>query len=294
VDGVTFDIHKGETLGLVGESGSGKTTTARVILHLLPPTAGEVYFRGRDVLTIKDKNELREFRRKMQIIFQDPYEYLSPRKTVQQILAEPLKLYRLASGDELLSRVEETLELVELTPPGAFLGKYPHELSGGQRQRVLVARPLLLNPDFVVADEPVSMIDISIRIGILNLLLRLREKYNLTCLFITHDLAIARYVCNRIAVMYMGKIVEIGPAESVITDPVHPYSKALVSAVPVPNPRDRNPVVVVREALIGSLDTLSGCRFHPRCPYAIAGCDRQEPELREVKRNHFVACHLAT
>ncbi|MGA2784235.1 MAG: oligopeptide/dipeptide ABC transporter ATP-binding protein [Candidatus Bathyarchaeia archaeon] len=294
MDGVTFDIHKGETLGLVGESGSGKTTTARVILHLLPPTAGEVYFRGRDVLTIKDKNELREFRRKMQIIFQDPYEYLSPRKTVQQILAEPLKLYRLASGDELLSRVEETLELVELTPPGAFLGKYPHELSGGQRQRVLVARPLLLNPDFVVADEPVSMIDISIRIGILNLLLRLREKYNLTCLFITHDLAIARYVCNRIAVMYMGKIVEIGPAESVITDPVHPYSKALVSAVPVPNPRDRNPVVVVREALIGSLDTLSGCRFHPRCPYAIAGCDRQEPELREVKRNHFVACHLAT
>jgi peptide/nickel transport system ATP-binding protein len=294
VDGVTFDIHKGETLGLVGESGSGKTTTARIILRLLPPTAGEVYFRGRDVLTIKDKNELREFRRKMQIIFQDPYEYLSPRKTIQQILVEPLKLYRLASGDELLSRVEETLELVELTPPGAFLGKYPHELSGGQRQRVLVARPLLLNPDFVVADEPVSMIDISIRIGILNLLLRLREKNNLTCLFITHDLAIARYVCNQIAVMYMGKIVEIGPAESVITDPVHPYSKALVSAVPVPNPRDRNPVVAVREALIGSLDTLSGCRFHPRCPYAMDSCDRQEPELREVERNHFVACHLAT
>lgn len=294
MDGVTFDIHKGETLGLVGESGSGKTTTARLILRLVPPTAGEVYFRGRDVLTIKDKNELREFRRKMQIIFQDPYEYLSPRKKVQQILAEPLKLYGLASEDELSSRVEEALELVELTPPRAFLNKYPHELSGGQRQRVLVARPLLLNPEFIVADEPVSMIDVSIRIGILNLLLRLREKYSLTCLFITHDLAIARYVCNQIAVMYMGKIVEIGPAESVISDPVHPYSKALVSAVPVPNPRDRNPVVAVREASIGSVDTLSGCRFHPRCPYAVDGCDRQEPELREVEKDHFAACRIAT
>ena len=182
---------------------------------------------------------------------------------------------------------------MELTPPRVFLNKYPHELSGGQRQRVLVARPLLLNPEFIVADEPVSMIDVSIRIGILNLLLRLREKYSLTCLFITHDLAIARYVCNQIAVMYMGKIVEIGPAESVISDPVHPYSKALVSAVPVPNPRDRNPVVAVREASIGLVDTLFGCRFHPRCPYAIDGCDRQEPELREVRRDHFAACHIA-
>lgn len=292
VDGISFDIRKGETLGLVGESGSGKTTTARLVLRLVPPSGGEVYFRGRNVLSITDKNELRQLRRNMQIIFQDPYEYLPPRKTVQEILAEPLKLYSIVSEDELANKVEEALEMVELTPPGTFLGKYPHELSGGQRQRILVVRPLLLDPEFIVADEPVSMVDVSIRIGILNLFLRLREKYNLTCLFITHDLAIARYVCDQVAVMYMGKIVEKGLTDSVIGDPVHPYAKALISAVPVPDPRDRNPVVSMEETLAHPTDTFSGCRFHPRCIFAKGICSREEPELREMSKEHFVACHL--
>jgi len=293
VDGVTFDIHKGETLGLVGESGSGKTTTARLILRLEVPSDGEVYFRGRDVFSIKDKNELRELRRKMQIIFQDPYEYLSPRKIVHQILAEPLKLHNIVREEELSNRLEEALEMVELTPPKTFLSKYPHELSGGQRQRILVARPLLLDPEFVVADEPVSMVDVSIRIGILNLLMRLREKYDLTCLFITHDLAVARYVCNGIAVMYAGRIVEKGPAETVISDPVHPYCKALVSAVPVPDPRDRTTPVAIGEVSAGTIDSSFGCRFRSRCLSAKDRCQREEPELREVGKDHFVACHLA-
>jgi peptide/nickel transport system ATP-binding protein len=292
VDDVTFNILKGETLGLVGESGSGKTTTARLILRLEAPSSGEVYFRGRNVLSIKDKDELHELRRKMQIIFQDPYQYLSPRKTIRQILAEPLQLHNIVRAEELSNRLEEALEMVELTPPATFLNKYPHELSGGQRQRILVARPLLLNPEFVVADEPVSMVDVSIRIGILNLLLRLREKYDLTCLFITHDLAVARYVCNEIAVMYMGKIVEKGPAETVISDPVHPYCKALVSAVPVPNPRDRTSVIPIREASTDTIDAPSGCRFRSRCLSARDECQREEPEFREIGKNHFVACHL--
>jgi peptide/nickel transport system ATP-binding protein len=184
--------------------------------------------------------------------------------------------------------------MVELIPPKTFLNKYPHELSGGQRQRILVARPLLLDPEFVVADEPVSMVDVSIRIGILNLLLRLREKYDLTCLFITHDLAVARYVCNEIAVMYMGKIVEKGPAETVISDPIHPYCKALVSAVPVPNPRDRTSPVAIREVSTSAVDTSFGCRFRSRCLSAGDRCQREEPEFREVGKNHFVACHLVT
>jgi peptide/nickel transport system ATP-binding protein len=291
VDCVDFDIHKGEIFGLVGESGSGKTTTGRLLLRAAEPTSGEIYFDGKDISEIKGK-ELKKLRKRMQMIFQDPYSSLNSRMKIYDIVSEPLKLHGVCgSGEEEKSKVTTTLELTRLAPPEKFINKYPHQLSGGERQRVSIARALVLEPDFLVADEPVSMLDVSLRSDILNLLLDLRDKYHFTCLYITHDLAVSRYVCDRIMVMYLGKPMEIGPAERVVRDPRHPYTKALIKAVFVPDPAARKSQVELESEIPSAIDPPRGCRFHPRCKYAEGRCASSEPELVEVEANHFVACH---
>jgi len=288
VDGVSFGIKKGESFGLVGESGCGKTTTGRLLLLLENPTTGEILFDGSNTNNL-DGKELKAFRRRTQIIFQDPYSSLDPRKTVYDIIAEPMSIHGIPTS-EVEKRITEMMEIVELIPVETFLYSYPHELSGGQRQRVAVARALILNPEFIVADEPVSMIDVSMRIGILNLLMGLRERFNISFLFITHDLAVARYVCDRMAVMYLGKIVEIGRTEGIIKTPVHPYSSALISSVP--RLYSDNPEPQIKGEVPSAIEPPSGCRFHPRCPYAEEICEREEPHLVEVGDGRMVACHL--
>lgn len=290
VDDVSFEIRRGDIFGLVGESGCGKTTTGRLLLMLEKTTSGEILFDGSDVNNLK-KNELKEFRRRTQIIFQDPYSSLDPRKTVYDIISEPINIHRAVGSEaEKKEKITRILEIVELTPTETFIYKYPHELSGGQRQRVAVARALILNPDFIVADEPVSMIDVSMRIGILNLLMELREKFNISLLFITHDLAVARYICDRIAVMYLGKIVESGRTEELIENPIHPYSIALISSVPRLYTTPEKPKI--RGEVPTAINPPSGCRFHPRCPHAFEMCSVKEPPLKEIGKDRFVACHL--
>ena len=291
VDGVSFNIKRREVLCLVGESGCGKTTTARVILRLNEPTDGNVYFKGQDVFSL-GKSQLKKMRTKMQIIFQDPYESMNPRLTIFDTVAEPLNVNHLAKGEELKDKITSALETVGLTPPDTFLNRYPHELSGGQRQRVGIARALILDPEFVAADEPVSMVDVSLRAGILNLMLDLKEKFGLTYLFITHNLAQAKYVGDRIAVMYLGKIVELGPAEKTLREPLHPYTKALVSNVPVPDPEAVHERLRLKGEIPTPINPPSGCRLHPRCPYAMEICSKKEPKLIEAEKGHFVACHL--
>jgi len=289
VDGVTFDIYRGETLGLVGESGCGKSTLGRAILRLTEPTAGQVLFRTRDLAHLSSR-EIREHRRYLQIIFQDPYASLNPRMTVGQIIREPLDTFRLATGREAQRRVQELMETVGLSK--RFIKRYPHEFSGGQRQRIGIARALAVDPDFIVADEPISALDVSIQAQIMNLLEKLQREKNLTYLFISHDLRAIRHVSDRIAVMYLGKLVEIGEAGTIYEDPLMPYTKALVSAVPVPDPEvEATRVRIVLEGDVPSpINPPAGCRFHTRCPYAIPECKQLIPPLAEIKPNHFAAC----
>lgn len=291
VDGISFDIRKKEVFGLAGESGSGKTTTGRLVIKLIEPTSGKLVFKGQDLGKFSEK-DMKLLRRKMQVIFQDPYESLNPRMTVSDIMAEPLTVQKLADNRrEIVEKARAMLEAVELTPPDEFLLRYPHELSGGQRQRVAVARAFMLNPEFVVADEPVSMLDVSIRAEILNLMLDLVDKFNVSFLYITHDLALARHMCDRLAVMYLGKIVEMGPAEKIVYSPAHPYTKALIDAVPTPDPTTKRIRAVISGEIPSPINPPSGCRFHTRCPVVMDICSKKEPEMLNLENDYYVACH---
>ena len=289
VDGVSFHVRRGETLGLVGESGCGKSTTGKAILQLNRPTAGEVSFEGTDLTKVKG-GELRRFRRKMQMIFQDPYASLNPRMSVGSIISEPLTIHKLATGKEKKGRVQNLLQTVGLNP--YFANRFPHEFSGGQRQRIGIARALAVEPDFIVCDEPVSALDVSIQAQIINLLQDLQRKLSLTYLFIAHDLSVVRHVSTRVAVMYLGKIVEIAPAETLYRVPKHPYTEALLAAVPIPDPRVRRSRVVLKGDIPSPVNPPSGCRFHTRCPMRVPACSTTEQVLKEVTPGHFVACHL--
>ncbi len=292
VDDVSFSLSRGEIFGLVGESGCGKTTTGKLIVKLLAPTRGKITLDGVDITTIRRGQALRAFRSKVQMIFQDPYESLNPRFTVYDTIAEPLMLRKTRSVAEREALVAEMLAAVGLTPPETFMFRFPHELSGGQRQRVAIARAMIIRPQFVVADEPTSMLDVSIRAGVMDLMLNLRREFGVSYIYITHDLAVARYMCDRMAVMYLGKIVEWGPVEEVLQTPLHPYTQALISAVPIPDPTYRREPPNIKGDVAAPINPPPQCRFLPRCPKAGAVCEAQpHPPLEEVRPGHGVACY---
>jgi oligopeptide/dipeptide ABC transporter ATP-binding protein len=291
VDGVDFIIHEGETLGLVGESGCGKTTVGRTILGLTKPDAGEVVFNGINIFSL-GKNKLRALRANMAIVFQDAQSSFNPRMTVESIIGRPIEVYGLAKGLEKKHRVIELLRAVDLDPES--LGRYPHEFSGGQQQRIGIARALTLNPKFIVLDEPTSALDVSVQAQILNLLRRLQKKYHLTYLFISHNLVVVKHISNRIAIMYLGKIVELAEKDELFNSPQHPYTKGLISAMPVPDPVYAKKRGLLRGDIPSSFAPPRGCRFHPRCKFRKPYCEEIEPELYDIGNRHFVACHLTS
>jgi oligopeptide transport system ATP-binding protein len=291
VDGVSFYLNKGESLGLVGESGCGKSTTARVILRLIEPTEGEILFEGKDVCTL-DRTGMRAVRRDMQIVFQDPYASLDPRRTVEQIIGEPLNVFRIATKKERKERIVYLLQKVGLSADHAR--RYPHEFSGGQRQRIGIARALALNPKLIIGDEPVSALDVSIQAQVINLLEDLQKEFNLSYIIIAHDLAVVEHVCDRIAVMYLGRIVELAKDKELYTSPIHPYTVALLSAIPVPDPKITKKRIILEGDVPSPMRPPAGCHFHTRCPRKKDVCHTSIPTLTEIKEGHFVACHLET
>lgn len=292
VDDVSFEIRRGEVLALVGESGCGKTTTGKTLVRLHSPTDGKITFLNRDVTHLRSAADRKWFHSKSQMIFQDPFESLNPRKTIFDIVSEPMNIQNEGSLKYREEKTMEILKRVGISPPNAFLWRYPHELSGGQRQRVAIARALVMNPEFVVADEPTSMLDVSIRTQVMKLMMKLISDMNMSFLYITHDLAVARYMSDYISVMYLGKMVEYGETEEIIQNPLHPYTKALISAVPVPDPEFKRKSIQIKGGIGKAIDPLPRCRFYDRCPFAMDICAKEEPPLMNVDDDHKVACFL--